>query len=201
MQRSQLLLCSSDASVWCRQVTVNGYEECTGDLNVRVYFLLFNFLVAILLINIFVGVLLDMFDLYYSSPDETEDEEITEMFRVFIDRLSDDKYKGEDNRRLDKSWIFNPEINSELKYSGITPSDMLRTHREIGLADDFMLPATIAARVPTPMYIRDSENKIMFCNKPFSHLYRFDDGYHKDVDDLIGTYANFHLGSETPRCV
>ena len=42
------------------QVTVNGYEECTGTTNVRSYFLLFNCTVAILLINIFVGVLLDM---------------------------------------------------------------------------------------------------------------------------------------------
>ena len=42
----------------CMQV--NGYEECTGSTGVRIYFLLFNYTVAILLINIFVGVLLDM---------------------------------------------------------------------------------------------------------------------------------------------
>ena len=42
------------------QVTVNGYEECTGTKDVRLFFLCFNYIVAIFLINIFIGVLLDM---------------------------------------------------------------------------------------------------------------------------------------------
>ena len=53
-------------------VTVNGYDQCTGTRWTRLFFLSFNILTALVMMNLLTGVLLSMYELYFHDTDEDE---------------------------------------------------------------------------------------------------------------------------------
>merc|ERR1712227_486292 len=60
---------------------VNGYEICYDNKNVRLFFIGFNLYTALLMINLLVGVILDMFALYFDAGEtDGGPGEVEEMF-------------------------------------------------------------------------------------------------------------------------
>jgi len=86
-------------------VTVDGYVQCTGTKYVRLFFVFFNIVTAMILINIFTGVVVDMFDHFWhdekdkmgqSSDDEdgTSSGETHQTFYHIIGHRLDNKYSS-----------------------------------------------------------------------------------------------------------
>ena len=59
-------MCSQQGSLLfvCRQVEVDGYVKCTETRWTRLYFVVFNIMTAMIMINILTGVLLDLYTLH-----------------------------------------------------------------------------------------------------------------------------------------
>lgn len=53
-------------------VTVQGYEQCTGTRHVRWYFISFNFVTALVMLNLLTGVVLDMYSLYFEDDSDSK---------------------------------------------------------------------------------------------------------------------------------
>eukprot|EP00658_Telonema_sp_P-2_P054366 TRINITY_DN4324_c0_g1_i2.p1 TRINITY_DN4324_c0_g1~~TRINITY_DN4324_c0_g1_i2.p1 ORF type:complete len:669 (-),score=170.63 TRINITY_DN4324_c0_g1_i2:160-2166(-) len=189
-------------------VTVEGYELCTGTRWVRVYFLLFNIITAMVMLNILTGVVLDMYEFCHfdqSEQEELEDRQYYEQLVLRLQKFShpvkDQELTDEDPkrlRRLEQDWELVPTMNSFQLYGGVSASDSVKLASQqssSGSHLDQMLKA-----VPLPIYARTKGNKITYCNKVFANMYG------KRPKEIVGLCENFqcgiqHLGKPVERDV
>ena len=158
-------------------VTVDGFTQCTGTTSVRAYFISFNCVNSMILINIFIGVVLDMFDLYwhdekYKMGLEAEDKFDSSFFKVVINRL-DTKYTQDPDgghvpgceacegcekcgEPLSKTWGVSHEMDSGLLYSGVTPSDAVMVLSEVAKHTELRGLKAVLSDSPMPIYVRTS---------------------------------------------
>eukprot|EP00658_Telonema_sp_P-2_P040397 TRINITY_DN28899_c0_g1_i3.p1 TRINITY_DN28899_c0_g1~~TRINITY_DN28899_c0_g1_i3.p1 ORF type:complete len:797 (-),score=211.14 TRINITY_DN28899_c0_g1_i3:369-2759(-) len=170
-------------------VTVNGFVECTGTRWSRLYFIVFNICTALIMINIFVGIVLDMFDVYwkdelYKMGDSREDE-FENLFDILMCRMSSKEDK--DGKKLSDTWDIVHEIDSELLYSGVSPSDAVILLSEEANRTELKGLKTILNDMPMPVYCRTEGNKIAYANKVFAGLYGV------APFSLVGSYKNYLL--------
>merc|ERR1712166_344901 len=177
-------------------VTTAGYVECTGTKWARLYFFSFNVIVALLMINIFVGILIDMFAIYWQDEQAVRSHAVSEINSGFLKVLgqrmevrgSDSQMKKwieeEDSKGdppvLADKWIINPKVTSEDVYAG--PCDAARIAGELDMEEHKQGIRNIAFSMPFPVYCRTNTNKIAYCNKNFASLYG-----QNDVAVLIGS--------------
>jgi len=194
-------------------VTVDGYVQCTGTKYVRVFFVFFNIVTAMILINIFTGVVVDMFDHFWhdekdkmgqSSDDEdgTSSGETHQTFYHIIGHRLDNKYSKGDKEcmarqgcegceecgePLSKTWGVSHEMDSGLLYSGVSPSDSVMLLSENSTNTELRGLNSILNDSPMPIYVRTEGNKIAFANTVFAGL------YDTTPESLIGSNRNYHL--------
>lgn len=138
-------------------VTVDGFVQCTGTFWARAYFISFNCLVAMILINIFIGVVLDMFDLFwhdelYKMGMEEDDMFDGGFFQIISHRMHE--CTDENGVELYKSWYVDHEIDSGLLYSGVSPSDAVMLVNEVAKRVEMSGIKTALTDAPNPIYIR-----------------------------------------------
>lgn len=164
------------------QVTVDGYVQCTKTRNARLFFFLFNVTVAQVMINIFVGIVLDMFAVFWEDEQSEGSEEITSLYEILIHRLNTSHtHAGE---LLSDKWVLDRKVTSEVVYSGIKPSDAMMLSSEASTSVENAGIRDIVHSMPIPVYCRTSANKIAYCNTVFAGL------YDKSPQELIGSYLN-----------
>jgi len=193
-------------------VTVDGYVQCTGTKYVRSYFITFNIVTAMILINIFIGVVVDMFDLYWhdeqnklgqSVSDELgqcSNDTLQNYYHIIGHRLDTKYSKGcsgcdvagcegceKCDEPLSKTWGVSHEMDSGLLYSGQTPSDAVMLLSERAAHTELRGLNSILNDSPMPIYVRTSGNKIAFANTVFAGL------YDTTPDRLVGSYQNYRL--------
>ena len=140
-------------------VTVNGYVECTGTDYTKLFFLTFNIVTALILINIFVGVVLDMFNLYFNdelnkigAASESEFVDEGGLFNIVCHRLNS---KADTNGKpLSETWEVSHEIDSSILYSGVSPSDAVMLLAEEANRTDLKGVKAMLNHMPMPVYCR-----------------------------------------------
>ena len=138
-------------------VTVDGFVQCTGTKWVRAYFISFNCSTALILINIFIGVVLDMFDLYWHDEQYKMGLEEEDLFdHGFYEIITHRLQNKVDSRgvKLATNWRVAAEIDSGLLYSGVTPSDAVMVVAEVAKRTELSGLKTILNDSPMPIYVR-----------------------------------------------
>ena len=139
-------------------VTVDGYVQCTGTKHVRGYFISFNVVTAMILINIFIGVVLDMFDLYWHDEQYKMGLEAEDKFNTFYEIIHHrlDTKLDENGHKLSMKWGLSHEVDSGLLYSGVTPSDAVMVVSEEAKRTELQGLKTVLNALPMPIYARTS---------------------------------------------
>jgi len=169
-----LLLQQTIMNNW--HVPVDGHQSVTGTSLVRVFFLAFNFLVSILLMNVFVGYLITIF----SELSDDERKKIAGEFRPMAALLthmehslqkSISAFSGQSYSRF---WEVN-EVEGLWNDPGqLVEDEKLMLPCSVQLAGDpgnasFL---SILTSCGIPLFVRGEEGTIMYVSIPFRQMHR-----------------------------